>query len=97
MNVNGTLIGNIIVGFLKSFGVSLLNGFFVGILASLIFKHFQFLAHNPISASVTIIIFGYLSFIFNEKLHYAGSASILIVGWLMAHYMFYNLTKESQI
>ena len=87
---------NIIKNF-ASLGVnSLFIGVIFGLLSSLILKNFRVFSQNPVSESMMIFCFGYLSYVVSEVSKYSGIITLLTTGIVMAHYSWYNLSPQGK-
>lgn len=75
---------------------SVLTGFVLGILSSIVFKNFRFLTHNPVIECNLIFCFGYLAYSIAELFHWSGIIALLTSGILMAHYTWYNLSPQAK-
>lgn len=75
---------------------SLFVGIIFGLLSSYILKRFRVFAQNPVSESMMIFCFGYLSYVISESAHYSGIISLLTCGIAMAHYTWYNLSPQGK-
>lgn len=60
--------------------------------SSLIMKQFRSLTRNPTAETMTIFIFGYLSYVISEMSNNSGIITLLTCGIIMSHYTWYNLS-----
>lgn len=85
---------------LKNFASLGLNSFLIGIffalLSSLILKNIRIFSKNPVSESMLIFCFGYLSYVISEVTKFSGIISLLTAGIVMAHYTWYNLSPQGK-
>lgn len=79
---------NFIVLAVKSIGIGLAIGF----ISSLTFKLFRPITHSPISETLILMVFGFLSYFIGENLDGSSIISMLACGITMAHYTWYNLS-----
>lgn len=75
---------------------SIIIGFLIAALSSLVLKKCRFLTVNPVIEVNIVFIFGYLSYSVAEMLHFSGIISLLIAGVVMAKYTWYNLSPQSR-
>lgn len=75
---------------------SLIIGIGIAMMSSLIFKHFRSLTRNPTAETMTIFIFGYISYIVSEMTHNSGIITLLTCGIVMSHYTWYNLSPQGK-
>lgn len=75
---------------------SLTIGIAVGMVSSLIMKKFRSLTRNPTAETMTIFIFGYVSYVVSEMTHNSGIITLLTCGITMSHYTWYNLSPQGK-
>lgn len=74
---------------------SIIVGSSAGLLCSLLLNRTPNIRENPERESGLVIMLGYLSYIFAELLDLSGIMTIFVCGVVMAHYAWYNMSKES--
>ena len=75
---------------------SLMIGIIFGLLSSYVLKQYRIFAKNPVSESMMIFCFGYLSYVISEVSESSGIISLLTAGVVMAHYTWYNLSPQGK-
>ncbi len=71
---------------------SVFIGLIFGLLSSYILKTFRAFSKNPVTESMMIFCFGYLSYVVSEVASNSGIITLLTCGIVMAHYTWYNLS-----
>lgn len=75
---------------------SLFIGMIFGLLSSYILKQCRSFSKNPVSETIVIFCFGYLSYATSEVAEYSGIISLLTAGVVMAKYTWYNLSPQGK-
>lgn len=75
---------------------SLLIGIVVGLASSLLFKHARFLTHSPVTETLVILIFAFVTYFISDAAQQSGMISLLTCGIVMAHYTWYNLSPQGK-
>lgn len=86
----------ILVDFVSLGFMSLGVGTIFGLIAARLFKTVRFLTSSPISESMLVFCFGYVSYTVAEIFHYSGIISLLTCSIVMAHYAWYNLSPQGK-
>ncbi len=76
--------------------VSTLIGFLVGKLGALIFKVFRGISNNPLLETLTIMAFGYLSYMIAERVEFSGIFSLLSSAFTLKAYAAPILSEEGR-
>jgi NhaP-type Na+/H+ or K+/H+ antiporter len=92
-DIEGSDVGYLILGFLKVVIGSMLVGFVMGILTTIIFKNFRFLVKEEgISEVALTILTGFISYFISECFSFSGVISMLFCGTILSHYNVYNIS-----
>ena len=73
---------------------SLAMGVFFGLLASWMLKKVD-MNDNPVKQCMIIILFAYLAYLVAELTHFSGIITLFSCGITMAHYGYYNISKQA--
>lgn len=82
----------VICEFLLLFFLSLMIGFFYGVLASLILKIFKYFMSDAITECIVLVGIAYVCYLTAERLNQSGLLALLTCGGIMASYAWYNLS-----
>jgi NhaP-type Na+/H+ or K+/H+ antiporter len=93
---NNTSVFKIIGSFILLCLVSTLIGFLVGIIGALVFKWFRGLSHNATVETISIMGFGYLSYMLAERVEFSGIISVLSAAFTLRGFAEPNLTEEGR-
>ena len=91
---------SIIEQFLLNLVCSLLIGIVTGLFCTWVFKKLRALTEdheNYVLEIVLSYLFGILSYGWSELLEFSGVISVLVCGSTMAHFNFYNLSRNGQL
>jgi NhaP-type Na+/H+ or K+/H+ antiporter len=76
--------------------VSTVIGFIVGIIGSLTLKTFRGISHNPILETITIMGFGFLSYLVAERVEFSGIISVLSAAFTLRAFGEPNLSDDGK-
>jgi NhaP-type Na+/H+ or K+/H+ antiporter len=76
--------------------VSTLIGFIIGIIGSLTLKTFRGISHNAILETITIMAFGFLSYMVAERVGFSGIISVLSAAFTLRGFAEPNLSENGK-
>lgn len=71
-------------------------GFLVGLLGAFTFKKFRGISHNPLVETITVMGFGYLSYMVAERVEFSGIISVLSAAFTLRAFAEPNLSEEGR-
>ena len=89
------IIANMVVDFLKLSSLSILTGCLLGFASALLMKHID-MRETPIREFTILMMFAYGSYLSAEALALSGIISMFSCGLCMAHYSFWNMSRQAQ-
>lgn len=93
-DIGSSDIGTVVIRFLEVIFGSILIGFIVGIITTLIFKNLRFLVKEEgVTEIAMTILTGFIAYIVSEFVTFSGVISMLFCGIVLSHYNIYNLTE----
>ena len=87
---------HILLSFTACAFFSIMIGAFYGGLSALVFKHFRFMTHSPMTETFTLLMLGILSYYTGESTHQSGILSIIVTAVMMSHYTWYNISTQGK-
>ena len=93
---SGSAVLEISVDFFLLFFRSLLCGFIVAVLSSLLLKKCRALTKSPVVECAMIFSFAYVAYVVAELWHFSGIITLLTCSVMMANYTWYNLSPQGK-
>ena len=93
---SGAAVLDISVDFFLLFFRSLLCGFLVAVLSSLLLKKCRALTKSPVVECAMIFSFAYIAYVAAELWHFSGIITLLTCSVMMANYTWYNLSPQGK-
>jgi NhaP-type Na+/H+ or K+/H+ antiporter len=76
--------------------MSTLVGVVIGMSSAILLKKVRLMAGNSIHETALIFCFGNLAYVISELLGFSGIIALLASGIVMAHYTYYNISKQGR-
>ena len=92
--INAALGGLIVLDFLKLGTASILVGVVYAVISAFLMKYARSLTRDAVVECAMIFCHGYLAYVTAEMLSLSGIISLLTAGIGMAHYTWYNLSRQ---